>query len=475
MKNVFLKKILIGIVVGGAWGAWAEGVPSEDRTVSLSECEKRALAQHPSVRLAAQETALARQKKFEARRALGPELVLKGEYTDGAALPELGSPGFREESYGVQGSQPVFQGRRLYNVYRQSKASWESVKAREEKTRQAVLYTVREAFWNLVKARRSTEIFRISEKNLKENKDKSDVLIKKDMIPSRDFHEVETEYYQGVLEREGAEADQEARLWQWTAALGLLSPPPEIPPADIPEIKNETPFTLAFCLERATQVHPDLLFQRKATEAAYYGELAGKSIYYPKLSVNGSYGRSGGAFDSEPLSLREDWLIGFQASQYFGGNSLNVSGFDQRTSPKIGQTNRTEAKTISGSLGLLDSTRQTTEKEEASLMSDQSRVQLDQTIMDVANGVRDAYAEWKKSIARLHLAEHKRALAKSEWTIATIKGSRGETPWSERCVKRNEWARAESFAVEARALHHISQAGLCRAVGDPNLFEAGQQ
>ena len=79
-------------------------------------------------------------------------MTLKGERTDGFAVKELGTPGFREVSYGVQASQPLIQGGKLYRTYRQSKSAWESAVAKREKARQEVLFALRESTWNYVKA-----------------------------------------------------------------------------------------------------------------------------------------------------------------------------------------------------------------------------------------------------------------------------------------------------------------------------------
>jgi len=447
--------------------------PSNTRpgVVSLADNEKIALETHPSVRLADEEAEVAELKKDEAYRALWPGVTLKGERTDGFAVEQLGTPGFREVSYGVQASHPLIQWGKVYYSYRQAGAAWESARAKADEARQEVLYGARESYWNYVKAVRTRDAYQKALGDLVAEKEMAEKLREQDVIPRQVHMTILAQYNQAALALDGAEAELTARLWQWTAALGLGEPPEFLPGADIPGPTPRSDLTLAACLKQAAEVHPNLWVQRKAAEAARQGYLAGKSFYYPKLSLNGFYGRSGGNFDSEPLEIREDWQAGVQLSQYFGGSTANLSGLHQKTSPKIGQTSRSESRTFSGSLGLFDALKQKTEKKDADFTHHQAEVQMERTRMEVANGVREAYANWRKALAQLFMAENDLALAKSENAIAKVKGSHREVPLYERAASRNKLAQAEVSHAEARTGYNVAVAALSRAVGDPKLFD----
>jgi outer membrane protein TolC len=438
-------------------------------SVSPADAEQIALETHPSVRLAGEEAALAELKKDEAHRAMWPAVTLKGERTDGFALPELGTPGFREISYGVQASQPVIQGGKLYRTYRQSKAAWESAVAKMEKARQEVRFSARESTWNYVKSVRSRAAYQRAFEDLSKEKTMADKLSEQGVIPRQVHMAVTAQYNQARLALDGADAELTARVWQWTAALGLNEPPEFRPDETIPA-PARTDLALDDCLKRADAKHPDIIVQAASTEAALQGQKGGKSLYLPKFSANGFYGRSGGNFNSEPLEIREDWQVGLQLSQYFGANTANVSGFHQKTSPKIGQTSRTESRTVSGSIGILDALKQKTERREAIYGYEQAVVQMDRTRMDVANNVREAYANWRKALATLSSAENDLELAKSDHAIAKVKSAHREVPLSERAMSRNKLAQAEAAHADAQAGYNIAAAALCRAVGDPDLF-----
>jgi outer membrane protein TolC len=445
----------------------------EAELLSLEQAESIALESHPSVRLVDEEAGVARLKRMEAYRAVWPAITLKAERTRGESVRELGTPDFTEKSYMVQASQPLLQGGRLWRVYKQSRAGYESLQAKADKARQEVLYGVREATWNYIKAARALEIHQKALKDLAKEKGMADGLRQKDVISPQVFLTINSQYQQAALAVDGTEAELTARLWQWTAALGLNEPPPSRPDPAFPT-EEAVQVSLEECL-RLSASHPDLMVQGKASEAARYGYQANAGLYWPRFSANGSYGRSGGAFDRERLELREDYTVGVQLVQYFGGSTINASGLRQRTSPKIGQTTRTESTTGSASLGVLDGFKQRTEKAESRFSYHQAAVQEERTRLDVFNNVREAYAGFRKALAQKKIAENDLALAKTEADIARIKSAHREVPLSERAVTRNKLAQAETAHMDARAGYRIALAALARAVGDPDFPKETQK
>ena len=124
---------------------WAES-DNTPKPISLRRCEELALATHPTVRLAEEETRVAKLKRKEAYRGIWPLLTFKVEITEGAAERTTGTPDFLEESYGAQLSQPVIQGGRLVNAYKQARANWNAIATKEEKAKQKILYGARESY-----------------------------------------------------------------------------------------------------------------------------------------------------------------------------------------------------------------------------------------------------------------------------------------------------------------------------------------
>lgn len=354
-----MKAVWFG-VCGALVCTWA-GVAGAEGTVlrTLGECERAALRQHPSVRLAAQEEKVARFKRREAARALGPAVALKAERTQGEAVRELGTPEFTEESYGVQFSQPLWQGGRLQDTWRQAQATWQAQTAKTEKARQEVLYNVREATWQWVRIQQSVASYRRAMDDVSADLTAAENLKNSGAISQQAYLTVVNQQRQSRLAFDSAKAEVEARLWQWTAALGLETPPSDPLDVTLARISTRT-YTLEECLNLSQSLHPDMISQWKLAEAAGWGVKAAESTVFPKLSANGFYGRSGGAYNNEDRGLKEDWQAGLQLSQYFWGSTLSGSALKQRTSPKVGQTSRTGSTTYNGQVALADSLKSKT-------------------------------------------------------------------------------------------------------------------
>jgi outer membrane protein len=363
----------------------------------------------------------------------------------------------------VQVTQPIFQGGRLYHTYKQASANSESLQAKYGQVREDVLYNVREATYNLIRAMKTQDVYGEAIADLETEKKRADRLFGQDTITRQAYLTITGQYSQAVYARQASDAELESRLWQWTAALGLKQPPVFRPLLSLPIDRRE--LSLEECLNAARASHPELLYQQKVTEAARQGEKVSKSLYMPNVSVNGFYGRSGGAFEGETLRLGEDWLAAIQITQYFGLSTFNLSGFDQHTSPQIGQSTRTAAKTVNSSLDILNAYKPKIERREAEVTYEQALVQLDRTRMEVENNVREAYANWKKALSQLQIAETGVPLATSEFSIARIKSAHRESPYSDRATARNRLAQAQAAFIQAQADYNIAQAALNRAMG----------
>ncbi len=438
------------------------------KNISLIDSERLAFENHPTIKLANEEVSVTKAKKMEAARALWPAVTLKAEKTIGAANNDLATPEFKEETYGVQASQPLIQGGKLYRTYKQAQSTWQSTRAKRDKAEREVLYNVREAYWQMVRARVAEDVYVRALSDLEKERRRAERLFQKDIITKETYLMIGSQYHQASLAIESAQAEREALLWRWTIALGLQNPPDFEPEATIPI--NKSTVSLEQCLQTAKLNNPDLRIQRSTTDASRYGYKALKGAYWPQVGVNGFYGRSGGAFKNETFDLREDWQVGVQLSQYFALNTLNVSGFKQKTSPKIGQSSRTESKTGTASLGLLDGFKTRSEIKDSGFSFHQSENQLNQSEIEVLADVREAYANWKKGLTQLSFAGNEVEWKKTEFRIAMIKTAHRDLPISERAKLRNELALAEAALVAAQTNYNILQAALSKVVGVPDLF-----
>ncbi|OGR82531.1 MAG: hypothetical protein A2901_09065 [Elusimicrobia bacterium RIFCSPLOWO2_01_FULL_54_10] len=433
-------------------------------SATVEDCEKTALENHRSVQLAAREIRLHQARQTEAFRNLLPFLTLKGEETQGKADDAGRTPEFTEKSFGVELVQPLFQGGRLFRAFQQSRENLEAVRAKLERARQEAVYRARVAYWNLARAEKVLQIWIRHLEKLEKQKTMADRLLEAHVITPQDYMAVNTRYLQAHYQADGARAEVELRLWQWTESLGMKTPPQLRPQADFGAVSVRTD-TLEDCLNLARVRHPDIRLQQAVFEAARRGHQGAKARHWPQIDLNGFYGKSGAAFKGEILTLKDDWQAGVRASLQFGGSTLQASGLRQRTSPRIGQSSTTESQTLSASVGILDGLKSRAEEKEAWLEHHAAQAQMESVEMDVLNGVREAYADMREILAQLKIDENELALALTEVSVAEIRSSRREGAVSERAASLARLAQAEEALTQSQAAHAVSLAALDRAVG----------
>ena len=215
----------------------------------------------------------------------------------------------------------------------------------------------------------------------------------------------------------------------------------------------------------AEKYHPELVSQKKNMEAANWNLKASRGAFRPQVDLNGSYGRSGGAFSGQNLELREDWELGLRLNMNFSGNSLGLSGVKQKTSPKLGQSSRTELETLSATVGILDNLKSRTDYKDARFSRDQAQAQLKKARLDIMNEVRNSYAGLRKARLQVQISQTDLELAQTAFKVAKIKSALRDVPLSERSIARNKLAQAEAGVMESQTAYDVAQAALMRAIG----------
>jgi outer membrane protein TolC len=258
-------------------------------------------------------------------------------------------------------------------------------------------------------------------------------------------------------------------LWKWTEALGLAEPPTARPQVDIPFEEKEV--SLDECLKLAADHNPDIQIQVLTQEASQYDLQTKNSYDWPKVELTGFYGRSGGAYDSEDLELREDYNFGIKLTQPIAWNSLALDGFNQKTSPKLGQSTLTESRTASGTFTFLDGYKAASEKREAVWRFHQAEFNLEKAKKDAASEVREAYYNYRKALAQVRNSQLDVDLAERELAIQKINLRDDKATLPDVAEARNKLVGSRVSMREARAFYLISLAALNKAVGVPDQFK----
>lgn len=446
---------------------------SSQAVLSLENCQQLAAKNNGSLKLTIDEMKVAKSKVWAAGRKLWPEVNVKGEATRGAALKTLGTPGFLEQSYGVQLTHILYHGGRLWNTLAQAKTYEQTIAKKYRQQQLELVYQVTEAYWNLVRAQSSIQTYRQIKNKLSTYHNQAKQLKHQGMISQKIFLTAKSYYQQIDYQIHSAEAELDKFIWQWTEVLGLDTPPKELPRAQLPYKKIT--LVLAELEELASVHHPDIQVQKLQFKNSQLEKNIKNSYRYPKLELTGFYGRSGGAYDSEQLELREDYNISIKLTQDISWNSLNLSGFDQKTSPKLGQSSRTESRTATASFSFLDGYERAAGKEEAEWQLSKEEFKLKQTKRQVIAKVREAYFNYQQASHQVNQAELDLDLNRRELEIARINLKANKTSLADVAERVYRLAGSQVSYQEAKAFYLIAIAAVNRAIGLPEKYQLSKE
>lgn len=464
-KVAGMTNLLLVLIVPGAFSA-----ETAVKVMGLDDCIKLGMQNYVPLKLADEEVELARLKRREAQRGLFPALSAKAEQTDGKTEDPTRSPDFTERVYGASLSHTLFEGGKMVATYRQAQASYAAAERSREKTLQDFLYTVTEAYWNLAASQFSfdeRERVRISIRDDLKSITEQYVL---DLAVKQQFLAVKGQYLQANTQANAARKNFSKAKWEMAKALGLPTPPDFSVGKDIPFAKVEV--DLEECRRLASAHRPDLDLQEKLVAISKEGRRVASAPQYPKLTLNSFYGKSASAFESEALHYRDDWQVNVGLNQAFLGNSLGLTGASVHTSPKLGQSSRSQSETKGVNVNFLDGMRQTTEAKQADLGYRQATLKRDELRREVAMDVENAFYGLEQALLQVEFSEEDMKLAEEELKVAESKSKYGLAQALEVAQGRNRLAASRTSHMDALASYQIAVAALNRAVGIPDKFKA---
>lgn len=254
--------------------------------ISMKRAVEMALSKNPSLGSQEAVSRSSEESRKSRRGAFGPKLgmsysAVKQERATQPSTtrpPELGT-----YSWGVEISQPVFQGFRLLANYQRAALQADSDKA---SLRNAELNMTRDVQTAFLTCLASMENVRSESDSLARLRDQLRI--------TRAFHEVGLRPRLDVLQAEvdvsqaetaliQAENSRDTELSQLNTLLGL----PATAPIAYAGKLTHTPFNLSLeqCLNKAYAQRPDLYIAKKAVEIAQKDQRVAQSDYYPQIEA----------------------------------------------------------------------------------------------------------------------------------------------------------------------------------------------
>jgi len=438
----------------------------EKRIETLEDCLRIATLNSKTLKITREEIKFAELKVRQAARGLYPSFIAKVDRTDGSIKSlETGGvdAGFRETEFGLQIGQSLYQGGKLKSTLVQARVGLEIAGKKYEKTKQDLIFDVKKAYYNLLSSQANLheqeKLLYRAESILEEVRKKHRL----NLITKAEFLNVESQYNQVHYQMISEQKDYSLALLTVKQLLNLEQPVSV-------EVDSQLDFqdlsiSLDGCLELARKHRPDLAISKLSLEFSELGkEIAGSDQKF-KIDMTGFYGRGGGAYETEKLKISDSWYAGIRVSKGLGGSTVSSGYTSDQTSPKLGQSARTESNTGSVALSLLDNLKSLSEEKEADIEYEKALNEIKETEKKIESEVKEACFNYEKSLVQLKSISKEIEFRQEEARIVTEKGKLNLASNSEVLGAEINLANARSSYNEALAYYHIALASLNRAMG----------
>ncbi|MDD5504417.1 MAG: TolC family protein [Candidatus Omnitrophica bacterium] len=442
-------------------------------TLSLGQSRLIALENNSQAKTAKEEIKLSLLKKRDAFRALFPNVKLQASHTVGDVY---GDQGFTEEVYGVGAEHPLYQGGRLMNAYKQSKVNVDLAQAKYKKIEHEVNFKVAEAYLNIVSAimnlRLQQQLLKDAEPVLKLAQKRHDAGLSTDL----EMLNVQTRYNQIQFQIATAERDLALGRFKLQQAMGLDMSDKAV---DIGEVDLELPFKvididLYECLDISAKNYPDILVNKLIVESNEYGEKITKGKEGFRVDLTGFYGAADSYYNTESKNLEPDWNIGVKVSKPFWFATPSYSFTKEKTSRKVGQTDRTGTTANAGEISILDkdSLSLKSEIEESRISKQKSENDLIETRRQSALSVKEAYYSYQEAVLQV-----KNALEKVNFHEEAVKAARAQAELNEAMQSQLldsliQLADEKSVYIKAVSDYNLAVVKLNNAIGISDYFKA---
>jgi len=196
-----------------------------------------------------------------------------------------------------------------------------------------------------------------------------------------------------------------------------------------------------------------------------YEQKIAKSKDQLKVDLTGSYGHSGGAFETETLDLGTDWYLGIKVSKPLGGNTISYTRTQEETSEKHGQSTRTESVSDAVEFGILDNMQSFSDKKQAHIALKKAKDELEKMKDSVLKEVNEAYLNYKKGLIQVRTNFNKIRYKEQELELTKVRSDLNEIQLSGLLQAHMSLTDEKLFYIEALVSLYQSLARLNKATG----------
>ena len=296
--------------------------PVAGKSIGMSDAVEHALRFNPGLGAQEAESRSSEEGRKSARGAFGPRLGVSYSATkteskrDPSATMGTKNPKMGVYSWGIEVTQPIFQGFRLLSTYQKAALQADSDKASLRKAELDMTEQVQTAFLEYLKAGENTRSMRDSLARRREQLRIAQAYFEVGLSPRLDVLQAEVDVSEAerlLIEAENTQATTLARL---NTLLGFDATAVNTYTGTLKEVGFR--YTLEQCLELAYRQRPDLYVAQKAVEIARKSQKEVQSDYYPQIEGYYSMTQSGNTpgmqRSGENGSHVTNWEVGAQAT-----------------------------------------------------------------------------------------------------------------------------------------------------------------
>jgi len=302
----------------------------EKRVFSLESAIEFALKNSPDLKSSNAEAEKTKGSKIKALSSLLPRIDFNSTYTDyqerHAVMP--GIIGTREKfddqivSGKVESEFLLTDFGKTFYTFKSAKNAYLASLKSSERTREAVIYTVSNVYYNLVSVNKLINSFKILDKSVLELKRRVGLYLKQGRVARIDLLKVNVRLSE--IEDEIAKLESERAYLSGLLAeeMGYKGDPGVTDKIKIADI-NIGELSLDSALNKAFNNREDLQGYDYLVKASYFGLKSSRRSYFPAINVFGGYGQFSGLADDSRFSDGNRW-----EDDYWGGVEMSFPIFD---------------------------------------------------------------------------------------------------------------------------------------------------
>jgi len=426
-----------------------------------------ALENHMAAKIAQEEIELSKLKIREARRALYPAASLNYLETTGRTASP--TQDFTDKEYKLKFEYPLYYGWRLKYAVEQAVSNMKASRASYDKSVQDARVEVETAFYSYIANKMDLKlhrellesvngIFEIAKKRFNAGLNtRAEFLQMESQIKQINYQIVSSE---NELAMAALALAQAMNIEDTTKVMNLIDIDKE---KDLEAI--DVDITLDNCMELAFRNRPDVKAKEYMLEFNDYERKIQESKNQLKVDLTGTYGKSGGAYTSETLTMGNDWYLGFKVTKPLGGNTLSTAYTKDKTSQKHGQSTRTESESKSVEMGLLDNLQHFSEEKSAEIGYKKAKDELEQVRDGIAKEVKESYLNYKKGLVQVMTNLNKIKYREEELKLAKARAGLNEISLSDLVQAHMTLTDERSYYIEAIGSLYQALAKLNKATG----------